>query len=261
VLDPRRIGKQNSGFSDDDISDILCLLVPYSRPARDLVEQLADEGCEFIVGPEAADIIEPEYRVEDHASRFQLAPPSGRNHAIILRLSAQTKNPLLGFTFGRNLARCDVHFPYDPVKRVSNVHFRIYVNEYGIVMLEDQSTNGTIVDTDLIGGRERADRSRTVLQSGAKIGILLSYENQSLDFIVRIPRREGLYDKAYTIKVKEYFQRLRALGSEAATTVETDLDGPVNAHGPRSPLKASADIPPSQISLLLHASLDRHLGG
>ena len=135
------------------------------------------------------------------------------NYAIILRLSAQLKNPKAGYAFGRNLTRCDVVFLNDPRRRISNIHFRIYVNEYGSVMIEDQSTNGTWVDRQLLTSHpHNKDRTepaitRWVLSSGAIIHIYLHEEAQDLAFRVRIPRRDDEYDQAYTNKVDDFFAR------------------------------------------------------
>ncbi|KAF4446519.1 serine/threonine protein kinase [Fusarium austroafricanum] len=213
VLDPRRVGKQNSGFSDEDISDILCVLYPHSDSARIELERLVSENSPHIIGRDEADGVEPDYALEDQPGRFLANPAGSGSHAIILRLSSQLKNPGAGFVFGRNPMRCDVVFVNDPLKRVSNIHFRIYVNEYGTVMIEDQSTNGTIVDDHLLTshpqakGRSDPPISRWVLSSGSIIKIYLHKEARDLTFRVRIPRRDNEYDQAYTDKVDDFFTR------------------------------------------------------
>ncbi|EFZ00492.1 serine/threonine protein kinase domain protein [Metarhizium robertsii] len=208
VLDPRRIGKQNSGFSDEDVSDIICVLYPHSESAREEVQRLAKEDSPYIIGKNEADDVEPDYELEDHASRFESHPVSHGNYAIILRLSSPVKSPSSGFAFGRNSARCDVVFVNDPLRRISNVHFRIYVNEYGSVMIEDQSTNGTFVDRQLLTRHPKdksAPANKWVLGSGNLIRIVLHSETLDLTFRVRIPRRDDDYDRAYLNKVNEYF--------------------------------------------------------
>ncbi|KAF4345603.1 serine threonine kinase [Fusarium beomiforme] len=213
VLDPRRVGKQNSGFSDEDISDIICVLYPHSDSARVELERLVGEDSPHIIGKDEADGVEPDYALEDQAGRFLANPTGSGTHAIILRLSSQLKNPKAGFVFGRNPVRCDVVFVNDPLKRISNIHFRIYVNEYGTVMVEDQSTNGTIVDDHLLTshpqakGRSDPPISKWVLSSGSIIKIYLHKEARDLTFRVRIPRRDNEYDQAYTDKVDDFFAR------------------------------------------------------
>ncbi|PFH55363.1 hypothetical protein XA68_18482 [Ophiocordyceps unilateralis] len=217
VLDPRRIGKQNSGFSDEDISDIVCVLYPHSQAAREEVHRLACEHSPHVVGKGATDHVEPDYDVEDHASRFETKPASIGDHAIVLRLSAHVKNPAAGFAFGRNPGRCDIVFVDDPMKRISNVHFCIYVNPYGNVMIEDTSTNGTSVDRQLLIGRPKNTNapvvSTRVLSSGCDIMIPVHKEDRDLLFRVRIPRRDAEYDRAYLAKVHHHFARLHLLNA------------------------------------------------
>ncbi|GJC99632.1 meiosis-specific serine threonine-protein kinase mek1 [Colletotrichum higginsianum] len=207
-------GKQNSGFSDEDISDIICILYPHSEFARREVHRIAREHSQHVVGREEADAVEPDYEQEDRADQFQLTPPN-IEHAIILRLSAKTKDPLHGFMFGRNVSRCDICFANDPMKRLSNIHFRIYVNEYGVVMLEDQSTNGTFVEGTLLRAKpknanDKCDTKR-VLSHGSKVKVLMHNEQHDLEFLVRIPKRVGEYEMAYTGKLQQYFAKLETL--------------------------------------------------
>ncbi|KAI8719031.1 hypothetical protein NCS52_00683400 [Fusarium sp. LHS14.1] len=215
VLDPRRVGKQNSGFSDEDISDIICVLYPHSDSARLELQRLVQEDSPHIIGKDEADGVEPDYDFEDQAGRFLANPTNTGSHAIILRLSARLNNPSAGFVFGRNPGRCDIVFKHDPLKRVSNIHFRIYVNEYGSVMIEDQSTNGTWADGHLLTAHANANAKGTanppltkwVLTSGSIIKVYLHQEARDLTFRVRIPRRDDGYDQAYTDKVEAFFMR------------------------------------------------------
>lgn len=233
VLDPRRVGKQNSGFSDEDISDILCVLVPQSDSARREVQRLAETGSPYVIGRHEADEVEPDYDLDDHASRFESDPSGHGNYTIILRLSAGVKNPAQGFTFGRNHSRCDVVFVNDPLRRVSNIHFRIYVNEYGAVMIEDQSTNGTFVDRQLLTAHAKGESpniTRWVLSSGALIKLLLHDEDRDLTFRVRVPRRDDEYVTAYQQKVEEYFARHR-LKTDAAPAPTQGLAPPAARTG------------------------------
>lgn len=210
VLDPRRLGQQNSGFSDDDISDIICILYPHSESARQEVLRLARENNPHVIGRTDADGVDPDYDLEDHASHFGLHDTEC-NYALILRLSATVTDPAAGFVFGRNALRCDVVFVNDPNKRISNVHFRIYVNKHGSVMVEDQSTNGTVVDERLLESRPKDPSAepvfRWMLNSGSVIQLHLHKQIKDITFRVRIPRRDSGYDEAYMAKVEEYFER------------------------------------------------------
>ncbi|ETS05731.1 Pkinase-domain-containing protein [Trichoderma reesei RUT C-30] len=251
VLDPRRIGKQNSGFSDDDVSDIICVLYPHSQAARLEVQQLAASGSPYIIGKDEADGVEVDYDAEDDASRFDEMPQDLGSHALILRLSSPVKNPAAGFRFGRNGARCDVVFANDPLRRVSNIHFRIYINEYGTVMVEDHSTNGTTVDNNLLISRPRdpavandPDRkTKWMLSSGSIVGIYLQ-DMRHLSFRVRIPRRENEFDLAYQRRVDAYFAR-QALRGGPVETVTTGPGGHVDLFGGTAAQNAQAALAPA----------------
>lgn len=137
-------------------------------------------------------------------------------HAIVLRLSAQLKDPLLGFAFGRNPLKCDVYFANDPYRRLSNIHFRIYLNEYGVLMLEDLSMNGTAVDGTMLKSKECKNRDkRRTLNPGSQVKILMAKRDDDLSFIVQIPRREGDYEEAYRKNRIRYMRHLQALRAEA----------------------------------------------
>lgn len=170
-------------------------------------------------------------------------------HALVLRLSAHVKDPLQGFTFGRNVTRCDVCFHNDPMRRLSNIHFRIYLNEYGVLMLEDSSINGTVVDGTLLKARQ-GDRSKTgekklpkrrTINPGSKIQILMHEGQDDLDFIVQIPRREGDYEETYRRNLTRYMKRLQQIRAEnepvdAAKTITAGPGGHVSLKQPLSVL-------------------------
>lgn len=237
VLDPRRLGKQNSGFSDDDIADIICLLLPYSDGARAELSEMALRMSQHMV--DADDAAHPDLQV---AEGLSLMPRLVGEHALVLRLSAPVKDPVQGFTFGRNLSRCDVCFQNDPMRRLSNIHFRIYLNDYGVLMLEDSSINGTVVDGTLLKARQ-GDRAKTgekklpkrrTINPGSKIQILMHEDQDDLDFIVQIPRREGDYEEMYRRNLTRYMQRLAQIRAEnepvdAAKTVTAGPGGHVSS--------------------------------
>ncbi|EPE08908.1 serine threonine-protein kinase-like protein [Ophiostoma piceae UAMH 11346] len=230
VIDPRRIGKQNSGFTDEDIADIICLLIPYSPNARNEAIRLAREGSPYVIGREETRTVDVDYTYEDYAGRFGLsATDPGSGPAFVLRLSAQVKNPLDGFTFGRNANRCDVCFNNDTLRRLSNIHFRIFINEHGVLMLQDQSTNGTVVDEVLLKAKARRPglSNKRTLNSGTKISILLQNDAHDLIFLVRVPRREGQYEAAYARNLHAYLENLAMRADlDESTTQPTIGAGP-----------------------------------
>lgn len=152
-------------------------------------------------------------------------------HAIVLRLSADVKDPLQGFAFGRNAARCDVYFANDPLRRLSNIHFRIYLNEYGVLMLEDSSMNGTVVDGTILKAKERVTRQvqaprKQTLNAGSQIKVLMAESEDDLLFIVQIPRREGDSEEAYRKNWTKYMRRMQQLRAEHEDAGKTITAGP-----------------------------------
>ena len=204
-----------------------------------------------MVARDDADNVDIDYALEDDAERFELTPRSAGEHAIVLRLSADVKNPLQGFTFGRNASRCDICFTNDPHKRLSNIHFRIYLNEYGVLMLEDQSTNGTIVDGTLLRAKSRPrEETKRTLTSGTKIQILMHAEGLDLEFLVRIPRREGEYERAYRENLISYMHRLQSMVDEEGETIAPGPTGHVSCfHLSSHALFQSKTDPCTQVDL------------
>ncbi|KAI2628320.1 Pkinase-domain-containing protein [Xylaria nigripes] len=241
VYDPRRFGQQNSGFSDQDISDIICLLYPQSDATNREVQQIANspEYARHTTGRYSADAIKSDTYHEDDARNF--GPTLGiGDHALVLRLSSPLKDPRLGFTFGRNQSRCDIHFEHDPVKRLSNIHFRIYVNSYGSVLLEDESINGTIVDNKLLQKRgSKISNIRRTLESGSEIRIMMHEREYDLIFRVRIPRREGEYEEAYAKNVDAYLQVAKSIpdDDDPNKTIGPGPSGHVNLFTPTKKIK------------------------
>ncbi|KAI1206402.1 uncharacterized protein F4807DRAFT_229455 [Annulohypoxylon truncatum] len=237
ALDPRRFGKQNSGFSDEDISDIVCLLYANSDSASHEIQNIASspEYAHHTTKRYTANAIDSDRTREDDPKHFGLTRGIG-DHALVIKLSSSLKNPRLGFTFGRNRARCDLCFENDPGRRLSNIHFRIFVNKYGIVMLEDQSTNGTVVDDKLL--RKRSDpqkgqcsATRRTLESGSTIKIVMHDSMSDLIFLVRIPRRDGDHETAYRRKLGAYLRRTQG-HDDVNKTIGPGPSGHVNLFHP-----------------------------
>ncbi|KAI2616610.1 hypothetical protein GGR54DRAFT_609896 [Hypoxylon sp. NC1633] len=247
ALDPRRFGKQNSGFSDEDISDIVCLLYPSSSSASREVSQIAAslEYAHHTAGRYTADAVDSDLYLEDSAKEFGRHPGIG-DHALVIKLSSTLKDPSLGFTFGRNRGRCDLCFTHDPGRRLSNIHFRIFVNKYGTVMLEDQSTNGTVVDDNLL--RKRNSATKRTLQSGSTIKIVMHQSTSDLVFLVRIPRRDEVHEMEFKRNLAAYLRRTRGREHEANRTIGPGPSGHVDLFPPprdrRIPVDESLDVTP-----------------
>ncbi|PYH93924.1 kinase-like protein [Aspergillus ellipticus CBS 707.79] len=187
--DPRRMGHNNSGLHEDDMTDIICILHPNSPAAHDAVAATARAAPQHILQRD-----ELEYEWSDTAALD-----------IALRLSSKVCNASAGFCFGRNLARCDL-LVADNSKRISNMHFRIYLTHDGILMLEDVSTNGTIVDSCCLR-KTRKNNSR-MLVNGSVIQVPNGdLSSEEVRFIVRLPLREG-FVMQYTENMLRYFEKI-----------------------------------------------------
>lgn len=165
-----------------------------------------------------ADAIDYDYDAEDESRSSNLVPNNSNDHTIALRLSATVKDPLQGFKFGRNPTHCDLHFDNDVFRRLSNIHFRIFIDEYGLLSLEDQSTNGTIVDELLLKSRPKGSgQAVRNLQTGSKITLKLSAGHEDITFLVLVPRRTGEYGEVYRANLEAYRKRLANLSREQET--------------------------------------------
>jgi hypothetical protein len=208
VLDPRRLGQNASDLSDEDLSDIFCILHPVSLPAiraAGLIHELTPQHT--ITSEGNVNMREKEGNPQELGTTQGLVSCD-----IALRLSADLKSPAGGFLFGRNQQRCDFILGRDDqVKRVSNIHFRIYINEYGIIMLEDQSTNGTAVDGNLLRAKEKENGKeyKHTLELGSRIVLTMTPPEDDFRFIVRIPRRDDASEAAYQQNLTNYFMRIQ----------------------------------------------------
>ncbi|AEO65710.1 c8798259-1242-435b-9655-19679b7c17d9 [Thermothielavioides terrestris] len=236
VVDPRRLGQQSSGFSDEEISDIICLLLPYSESARQEVKRIAAETLQHMVGREDVDGLNLDYSLEDESRNFAAMQTDVGEHHIALRFSSRVKDPLRGFTFGRSPSCCDICLQNDPNRRLSKVHFRIFLNKWGVLMLEDLSTNGTVVDQVLLKKKDgpTGETMRT-LGSGSKIKILMHEPGRDIVFLVRIPVRDGPCEEAYQRNVNAYLADQARLAVDANETIVPGPGGQVDIFKPAAP--------------------------
>lgn len=206
-----------------DITDIICVLYPHSEIAGNEAQQLAMSGSPYIIGKDEADNFGKNEidsfiatkDLEDHPSLFEPDTTSYCDYAILLRLSSQTKSPAAGFAFGRHPNKCDIAFVNDLLRRVSNIHFRIYVNEYGMVMIEDMSTNGTFINENLLTFNSKSSNKRPAsqgLSSGDIICLRIPGDMNDISFRVQIPHRDDQQEEAYAHRVEEYLARYASQG-------------------------------------------------
>ncbi|KAI9783883.1 MAG: hypothetical protein M1816_001135 [Peltula sp. TS41687] len=226
--DPRRMGRNNSGLSERDLADIICILHPASSAAIQDVEMLAKDNPQHIL------------QNEDLLGRSSPPDVLG-SRDIALRLSAKVKDRSMGFKFGRNPQLCDVALgTKDPETRVSSRHFRIFLTEHGILMIQDMSKNGTLVDNVLLNYTNKEYHHSRTLSSGSVVtlGLLKDVEEQ-IKFFVRIPSREG-YEDTYEDNVRNYH---RLIADERERDKAQKGEGAMPNVG--QPLFGDADTPPT----------------
>lgn len=241
-------------LSDRDESDIICILFPTSPPAYEAVKLTAKAAPQHILQNHAISQIDEESEdipLEDNKTRSDRSPDSDientqRHDArkgedgsdgiesardIALRFSSQVHNICLGFTFGRNPRTCDVLLSGDNNKQVSNKHFRIYFNSNGSLMLEDTSTNGTIVDGTLLQGSKakmmKGDpQPRHTILGGGMIDLpTITRENgDSVRFGVRMPSRDNHLEK-YRQNLVAYLNLVEQAERQATATANAASNG------------------------------------
>lgn len=224
--DERRYDQGNSGgLSDEDAADIICLLIPSTLPALEAADEIHHETPHLTQREGGVTMRQRGEDVDDQIRHRGLV-----SCCLALRFSNDPKQPLLGYQFGRNPGRCDfVLCRNDPARRVSNQHFRIYINEFGSCMIEDQSTNGTVYDGKLLCGKDKENNKlyRHVLESGHKITLLM---NGGIDviFVTSIPTRSDAAQAAYNENLAKHVANLAALRDRrAAELAKAKRGGPV----------------------------------
>ncbi|KAF7556111.1 hypothetical protein G7Z17_g1593 [Cylindrodendrum hubeiense] len=241
VVDPAKPQtQQERDIPSIDISSTICVLHPASETARLDVQHLLDKASPNVFVKASG--IKQLPKDSPQSLNYKLQPDFDFNHrlssrndvgdyVIILDLSIKPKNPAAGFTFGRSSRRCDVALVNDPHRRISNVHFSIYVDEDGTAMIEDHSTNGTVVDSQLLGwdipaeGRSDPVVTKWTLDSGMIITVLLNDEASDLKFRVQIPDRNEIQKDLYAQNVKNFFiQHNIKRQSETSTSRSSDDD-------------------------------------
>ena len=200
--DARRLGT-SSNLSKQDEGDIIAILHPTSPGAHVAVKLTAEASPQHIwQNHNKSHIVESgESQLEDPYQTTENAQENARD--IALRFSSRVNDIRLGFVFGRNVHKSDIILVREEHKEnraqkkaknhaISNKHFRIYINRNGILMLEDMSTNGTIVDNIVLHGPKvsgQSDNSRMTLHSGVMVELPTTGTGESIRFIVAIPPR------------------------------------------------------------------------
>jgi pSer/pThr/pTyr-binding forkhead associated (FHA) protein len=234
VVDPRCVGGNSLGLDDEEVADIICILHPTTPDAQVAVQLTKEHAPQHI-------ITKPQFRVqreldddferdiseptEDDVAQHPPHNPTvysttdGQSNRVLgrdiaLKFSSQANLPKPGFIFGRG-KRSDVlianHFE---VKRVSNAHFRIFINSQGILMLEDMSTNGTFVDTYHLRRKIPNVNTQRMLVNSSIISVICGSGGNEVRFIVRIPVRTPAAEAAYKNKLNQYHLRFSNAGAK-----------------------------------------------
>ena len=202
--------RRSAAYSSPEYDDVICILHPSSASAVAITRSLWEVTPEHILQYKKRGLT-AEGQDEDDGLEMELEPQSFQppeppaNLDIALRTTANLKNIQMGFVFGRDLQKTDIQFrsPEEDFHRVSNMHFRIYINESGILMLQDLSTNGTWVDDFHLKGNQL----RRMLNHGSMIHVVTggNRTTATLDkirFIVKLPQRKD--DSQYKKNLREF---------------------------------------------------------
>ncbi|KAI9694403.1 MAG: hypothetical protein M1822_000019 [Bathelium mastoideum] len=231
VSDPRRAGHNASGLSEADAADILCILHPCSPAAFAIVTETHKHSPQHVLqskshaSPEQSRLEDPSeqetFILDSHSATFDLA----------LRLSSITVRPAMGFTFGRNPTVNDIVLHIDSMRRISNIHFRIYINDSGVIMVQDMSTNGTLVDDVLLKQRGSEKEMTRMLQANSIIQILSPKPEDCIKFVVRLPVRDT-HSHIFTENFRAFLARAKLAG-QYREAQGTDRQATADTHGKR----------------------------
>ncbi|KAK7521714.1 hypothetical protein IWZ03DRAFT_305438 [Phyllosticta citriasiana] len=222
LLDPRRLGQDTFGLDEMDAPDVFCILTPAAPAAFYIVQFAAKYSPQHVLRtlltPDGSIIREdPTQPVEEAETFIKNSSKDDVDSSdficdLALRFSSPLQKPRLQFVFGRNTQSSDIVLQDGPEvsKRVSNSHFRIYVNKWGVLMLEDMSTNGTMVDDKLLKSRNkpRGGPVTTMLNSGSIISILSPRNEECIRFHVRIPAKDG-YEEEWRRRCQAYLLNVK----------------------------------------------------
>ena len=277
---PRKEGF-NSTLSEQDESDIIVILLPTSPAAHEAVELTAHAAPQHILQNhgishvyEAPDegMTTTNTRPGDDSNEEELDTQlpdqnqstwDGPAKDIALRFSSKVHNLGLGFTFGRNPARCDLLLSNNENVMISNRHFRIFMKSNGVLMIEDTSTNGTILDDVVLRSPKgnplgHNPEAQHTLCTGETINIPLQgkQRGQSIRFSVKTPQRSELGSEKYHqncvayIKCVEQAERQHGFLAEATRNGNAPIIPPVSY---RIPIHLSLTLFLTQQQVPMHA--------
>jgi len=203
---------------EQDEADIIAILHPTSPSAHRAVSLTAEAAPQHILQNHPLSQI----REEEDEELAHSPDVNGSARDIALRFSSKVNDLRNGFYFGRNPSNADIILGGKPHKTISSRQFRIFLNHYGILMLEDTSTNGTIVDGIVLRGDRGTDHTgnsqpRMTLHQGAMIEVptTTSTHGELFRFVVNIPSRD-IGQTRYNQNLTGYLQCINQAERRAA---------------------------------------------
>lgn len=219
-IDPRRLGQEWIGVSEEDAADIVCVLHANTETAVETIQTTMLRSPEHVLQNDDIEDL-----TEADLDFYPEIDPRVRH--LALRMSATVKSPKEGFKFGRNPDSCDILLTNDPHNRlISNAHFRIFVNDQGSLMLEDLSTNGTWLDNEPIKTKDKFgnptnESNLRVLRHGSIIGYIPRPDRKQVKLMVRLPIRT-LHEHIYDRNLRHYL-RVRGFAPKFASVRESSF--------------------------------------
>lgn len=216
MMDPRRLGENASDLEDEDMADIFVILHPASHAACIIASNINDMNPELTVSRNSVPARVRTSGTDPNVNAtgtMELAEQGYQSCDLALRLSATLTDPTAGYVFGRSREWADFVIKYpsvDGMKRISNRHFRIWIEKSGVIMLEDTSTNGTWVDGKLLKADQKENKGiyKHTLVTGTQIKVQ-GIPNDDIKFIVTVPTRHGsIHEDLFYINMNDYFRRL-----------------------------------------------------
>lgn len=127
--------------------------------------------------------------------RFHIDGTSfGHPSYIALRLSSELRDRDRGFVFGRSQSRCDILMPSIAESSISGVHFRVFLNDESLTMVENISRNGTLVDGHFLEAKSKDPnvKSTRMIIPGSLIEMSCDKRQTTIRFVVGVPERRFL---------------------------------------------------------------------
>ncbi|KAI9647564.1 Protein kinase protein rad53 [Ciborinia camelliae] len=197
VDEANRIPNGNSGLSDEDARDVVCIL----HPDNELTRIACSENHK----------LKPKNTISLEGDISNVAAQDPFPCDLAVRLSTDFQDLNLGWVFGRSVECCDFVLK-DPIPKVSQQHFRIYLNDHCFLMVEDMSVNGIKIDNTQLRFKRKDDGMphRHTLENGNLLIVTISAnQDENFRFIVRIPQRNDEAQEAFDKNVDDYILRLQ----------------------------------------------------